>query len=98
MDATITLMEKIGNPLMKSALNQTENQYRDFFFHNNFAYLVSDIYTFFQATKQVEEKHEELFRTLRERPDVSSTIRAITENQHLINEPINEEDDPHTVK
>ncbi len=91
-------MSRIGNPLTKTAQNQTENQYQNFFFHNNFAYLVSDIYTFFQSTKQVEEKHAELFRTLKERPDVESTLKEITENQHLFQDTINPEDDPNPIK
>lgn len=96
-DTAISFLDKIGSPLQQSAKNQTENQYRDFFFHNSFAYLVSDLYTYFNSTNEQQAKNKELFQKVINRPEVKTRLAQIKKNKKILSE---EEDpeDMHKVK
>lgn len=62
MEEAIQFLKTIKQPYKIYAENQTRGQYYDLFFHDNFAFLVADIYTFFNGRWDVQSKNQELFK------------------------------------
>lgn len=85
---TIEFLKKIGTPYSERIAQMTETQYRDFFFHNSLAYLVSDIYKYFNSTNEQQEKNQKIFQDHMKPEQVFN----IDENKQYLTEEDNPED------
>lgn len=62
MEECLSYMKQIDRVYKPHALSQTQEHYHNFFFHDNYAYPINALYTFFNGTEERQTKNRQMFQ------------------------------------